>query len=129
MKGFVLKESFNGFWEEYGKELQVVIPEHRLILGIIIRAMLDYINPGFCGRRNRNQMKSMVRMFLFEEGNDEEEWSLMWLLGHISNDPAGIRKKIQVFVIDNEGSSLSALRVYTNRVCVNRKHPKFFRIK
>lgn len=128
MRGQQVRIAMGGLWSELNAETNVCLPEHRLIAAIITRAILDYINPGYLGRKQRSKVKGITRAFLFSE-ETEEEWSFYWLLSHISDDPEALKTKIQKFCVENEDLEFRSKCDWALKEVDHRKHPKFFRLK
>ncbi len=128
MKGQQVRIAMGGLWSELNSDANFCIPEHKLVAAIITRAILDYINPGFLGKSQRNKVKGVTRAFLFSE-ETEEEWSFYWLLSHISNSPDVLKKKIQRFCVENEDNDFRGKCDWAFTDEDHRKHPKFFRLK
>lgn len=125
MRSQAVNSAFCDVWTD----VHAIQAEHKLIVAIIARAILDYINPGFGGKKRNNKGRKRAELFIFEDGFEEDEWSLYWMLQFISEDPDNLRQKIRLFCVNNQDKRNVKHAFCGFRVKHPRKHPLFFRVK
>lgn len=89
---------FKNWWDESHTNLEVILPEQRLIVAFIGRAMMDFMDPPTM------QIFTNAQNFINSPEKDRT-FCLFWCLSHISNDPDHLLKSIRKFCIDNRGKN------------------------
>ena len=100
--------------ENDGKVLRIDTPEERLVYAVIIQAISDCIDPRDAekprGTNNRN-VKAAALKWLRDKSNDEP-WSLMWALSHITTKPEALYEALYKFVETNISSSTTQYKSF-----------------
>lgn len=81
-------------------------PEHRLLIAVLARAIIDAIRPPSMGENQRCLVKERAEAIDFFLNCGREPFSFAWICEHISSDGVALQKKVLDLVLRGDAGVL-----------------------